>query len=63
MKTLEVSKHILNLCLLDIGLRLDFYSMLNSQLKVNVVTFAYRGYSYSGGKPSEKGLKLDADVI
>ena len=47
----------------DIGLRLDFYSMLNSQLRVNVVTFAYRGYSYSGGKPSEKGLKLDADVI
>jgi fermentation-respiration switch protein FrsA (DUF1100 family) len=47
----------------NIGLRLDFYEALFHELKVNVVTFAYRGYSDSEGHPTETGLKLDADAI
>jgi fermentation-respiration switch protein FrsA (DUF1100 family) len=47
----------------NIGLRLDFYEALYHQVGVNIVTFAYRGYSYSEGSPSEEGLKLDADAI
>jgi len=27
------------------------------------VAVAYRGYSHSEGKPTEEGLKLDADAI
>lgn len=30
---------------------------------MNIVTFAYRGYSNSDGSPSEDGLKKDADAI
>lgn len=47
----------------NIGLRLDFYETIYSSLKVNIVTFAYRGYSNSQGSPTEKGLKMDADAI
>ena len=47
----------------NIGLRLDFFEMLYRQLNVNVVAFAYRGYSDSEGSPSEEGLKEDADAI
>ena len=47
----------------NIGLRLDYYHMLYSQLNVNIVTFAYRGYSNSEGAPTEDGIKLDADAM
>jgi hypothetical protein len=47
----------------NIGLRLDFYERLYHSLKVNIVTFAYRGYSNSDGFPTEEGLKLDSDAI
>lgn len=47
----------------NIGLRMDFFELLSTKLDVNIVTFAYRGYSYSEGTPSEEGLKLDADAI
>ncbi|KAG6917719.1 hypothetical protein DXG01_001370 [Tephrocybe rancida] len=32
------------------------------ELKCNVLLMSYRGYSYSTGKPSEKGLKIDAQT-
>jgi abhydrolase domain-containing protein 13 len=47
---------------LDIGLRMDFFSQLYREIGVNIVVFAYRGYSKSEGSPNEAGLKLDADV-
>jgi abhydrolase domain-containing protein 13 len=47
----------------NIGLRLDYYDMLYNRLNVNIVTFAYRGYSESEGLPTEDGIKLDADAI
>ena len=37
--------------------------MLYNRLNVNIVTFAYRGYSESEGVPSEDGIKLDAVAI
>ena len=46
-----------------IGLRLDFYQLLYRELNVNIVTFAYRGYSESEGTPTEEGLKYDAHAI
>lgn len=30
---------------------------------MNVLVVAYRGYSYSEGEPSEKGLKIDGMAI
>jgi len=47
----------------NIGMRLDYYHRIYMNLNVNIVTFAYRGYSESQGSPSEKGLKQDADAI
>jgi len=40
----------------NIGLRMDFLKLLNSDLKANILIIAYRGYSDSDGIPSEKGL-------
>ncbi len=33
------------------------------KVEVNLVVFAYRGYSNSTGSPTEEGLKLDALAI
>jgi hypothetical protein len=33
------------------------------ELGVNILSIAYRGYSYSEGTPSEKGLQIDAKAI
>jgi len=48
----------------NIGIRLGYYKYLINTLGVNVLAMAYRGYSDSDQvKPSEKGLKKDADAI
>jgi len=47
----------------NIGLRLDYYEALYHKLNVNIISFAYRGYSGNEGTPSEAGLKIDADAI
>jgi fermentation-respiration switch protein FrsA (DUF1100 family) len=44
----------------NIGLRLDYFSLLCAQVNVNVLCVAYRGYSSSEGTPSEEGLQIDA---
>jgi len=44
------------------GLRLEFVSFLYEKLKVNILMVSYRGYSSSEGRPSEKGIKIDALV-
>ncbi len=44
----------------NLGLRLDYFSMLYHEMNCDVLPVAYRGYSDSSGTPSEKGLKLDA---
>ena len=43
----------------NIGLRLDYYAHIINELDLNVLTFAYRGYSESEGTPDEVGLKED----
>mmetsp|Transcript_8365 Transcript_8365/g.10999 ORF Transcript_8365/g.10999 Transcript_8365/m.10999 type:complete len:134 (-) Transcript_8365:200-601(-) len=47
----------------NIGLRLDYYDSLYRSLNVNIISFAYRGYSGNEGTPSEQGLKIDAETI
>lgn len=48
------SNHIANL---DLGYRVPFFKEYINFTQSNIVIVAYRGYSYSKGKPSESGLK------
>ena len=47
----------------NLGYRLPFFKIITKELGVNILAIAYRGYSYSDGTPSEKGLQLDAKAI
>lgn len=50
----------------NLGLRLDYFSMLYHEMGLNVVSFAYRGYSDSAlqsGFPTEASIKQDARTI
>ena len=49
----------------NIGLRLDYFAQLyhHADLQADILAVAYRGYSDSSGKPSEKGLKLDGKAV
>jgi hypothetical protein len=48
----------------NIGLRIPYYGMVARNMGVNILTMAYRGYSYSDEvSPDEEGLKRDADAI
>ena len=46
----------------NISHRLDNIRMLHDRLGVDVFIFDYRGYGNSQGKPSEKGIYLDAEA-
>lgn len=46
----------------NVGARLPNIEILVKNLKTNVLILAYRGYGDSEGKPSEEGLKLDAEA-
>lgn len=46
----------------NVGARLPNIEILVKHLKTNVLILAYRGYGDSEGKPSEEGLKLDAEA-
>lgn len=48
----------------NIGLRLPFYKYLINNLGINILSMAYRGYSYSDfAEVNERGLKLDGEAI
>lgn len=47
----------------NIGYRIPFIKQLHVQCNCNVLIVGYRGYSYSEGKPSERGLQIDAIAI
>lgn len=48
----------------NIGVRIPYFQMVIENLGVNVLSMAYRGYSYSDKEaPTEEGLKKDADAI
>ena len=36
----------------NIGLRMDWFELIYNRLDVNIVSFAYRGFSRSEGQPS-----------
>jgi len=45
------------------GTRLPFISKLYEMTKANVLIVSYRGYGFSEGSPSEKGIQKDAVVF
>jgi hypothetical protein len=45
------------------GSRLPFVARLFDMCSVNVVMVSYRGYGFSGGSPSEEGIRKDILVI
>ena len=47
----------------NIGLRLAYFQHLYHELGVDILAFAYRGYSESTGTPTEAGLKSDAHAM
>ncbi|VVT56861.1 uncharacterized protein SAPINGB_P005348 [Magnusiomyces paraingens] len=47
----------------NIGHTLPIAEILYKQMRYNVVTFSYRGYGLSTGKPSEAGIKIDAGSV
>lgn len=47
----------------NIGFFLPIVELLFKTFKLSVFIYSYRGYGYSKGSPSEKGLKLDADCV
>jgi len=47
----------------NIGYRLPFLKLLNNIVGANTLIVGYRGYSYSEGSPSEKGIQLDSLAI
>lgn len=47
----------------NIGHALPIVAMFYKNMKCNVFIYSYRGYGKSTGKPSEVGLKLDADRV
>ena len=47
----------------NIGLRLDYFQLLYTQVQCNILSVAYRGYSASEGTPNEAGLCIDGKAI
>lgn len=47
----------------NIGFALPIVALFYRQFKYNVFIYSYRGYGKSTGKPSEIGLKIDADRV
>lgn len=45
----------------NIGFFIPIVELFYRQLQMSVFIYSYRGYGFSEGSPSEKGLKLDAD--
>ena len=47
----------------NIGYRIPYIQNLHEKCNSNVLIVGYRGYSYSEGKPSEKGLRIDSLAV
>ena len=48
----------------NLGLRIPYYKYIVENLGYNILSVAYRGFSYSDAvTPDETGLKRDADAI
>jgi len=46
----------------NMGFRMDLFERLIKQCRVNIFAVSYRGYGFSEGIPTEKGLMADADA-
>lgn len=47
----------------DIGFRIPYLKIYSRSTDSNILLVAYRGYSNSGGIPTENGIKLDGEAI
>ena len=47
----------------NIGLRMDWFQLVYTNLGVNVLAVAYRGFSASEGKPTQEGILIDAEAV
>ena len=47
----------------NIGLRLDYFQLIFERLNINIVAFAYRGFSRSEGEPEQEGIIMDAEAM
>jgi pimeloyl-ACP methyl ester carboxylesterase len=47
----------------NIGMRLPYCEFLYKSLNSNLLLVGYRGYGYSEGTPSEKGIMIDSEAI
>ncbi|KAI7871919.1 Alpha/Beta hydrolase protein [Spinellus fusiger] len=47
----------------NMGHRLPIAKILHKKYHCNIAMLSYRGYGYSEGKPSEKGLRIDAQTL
>ncbi len=47
---------------IDMGTRLPFVAKLYEMTKANILMVSYRGYGWSEGSPSEKGIQKDVVV-
>jgi fermentation-respiration switch protein FrsA (DUF1100 family) len=47
----------------NMGLRLENAAQMYYRVGANILMMDYRGYGMSIGKPTEKGLNIDADVV
>ena len=45
------------------GTRLPFIATLFENTGANIFVFSYRGYGFSGGSPSEEGIRRDCLVM
>jgi hypothetical protein len=43
-------------------MELPFFKKLIDNLDLNILAVGYRGYGNSEGAPTEKGIKIDAEV-
>jgi hypothetical protein len=46
----------------NMGFRMDLFERIVKQCRVNIFAVSYRGYGFSEGIPTEKGLMEDADA-
>ena len=47
----------------NIGLRLDWFQLVYTNLGCNILAVAYRGFSASQGKPTQEGILLDSEAV
>lgn len=46
----------------NVGHRIPYARIFYSRMRCNVIMLSYRGYGLSEGKPSEKGIRMDAQA-